>query len=324
MLTSRHITVGMASGSQVAWIWPRARHTDERVSFLLALAFAFIVLAVGGGTNAQGGYPRAALGVYLNWIEPQYGTLLVNGQGMVVMGATLDIEIGLVNPFPGATAAAELNWLDSVAVTLSRGDRFEPSREIVARIDCDASQPTGRTRSVVANESVVLLSSNESQTYFQCELDPSEAGLTAGIYTLEAKWRLNDRGNREIKTMPHSLEPSTTQIEVRGVASLDDALDRDLQRAAIAIKRGKLADAEALLSVVLQADPGGTFGLMLRGRARQEAGRCRDAQRDWLQLAAALEDAAPSKSRRQRLITAENRRRAATEWRERARGLECR
>jgi hypothetical protein len=294
------------------------------IAFAPALAFLMLV-ANGGAATTQERYPRAALGVYLNWIEPQYGKLAVEGQGMVVLGATLDIELGLVNPFPGATAAAELNWLDLVTLTLSRGDLFAASRQTVADIHCDTSQPSGRTRAVVANEYAVLLSSDESQVYYQCDFDPLAAGVPAGIYTLQARWKLSNGGNPAIKSLSDSLEPSTTQIEIRGVASPDDALDRDLQRATIAIKKRELAEAETLLQGVLQADPNGTLGLMLRGRAREAAGRCRDAQRDWQRLADVMEAGnTTAKSRRQRLVTAEGGRRAAADWRAQARRLGCR
>lgn len=283
-------------------------------------AAALIVGSIASVQTRQQAIFRAALAIRGSWMLAEYGDQKVRGQALIMRGEPLELEIGIVNPFAGPRAGAERDWLLKASLTVARGELFDTNRSVIGSLDCMVNPLPVRNENAVSSETVVILG-NAGEQFFACRFDTGT--LPAGPYTIEARWSAAN-GTDELRNDYESLVPTFVPFELREVRSLEDGLDRDIHLALRALRLELPADAENLTTQMLSREPSSISALILRSRARQATGRCRDAQRD-VQLAADLIETGGDKRHKQHpRLSDVNRRTTATDWRKMARELKCR
>src|SRR2546425_10026756 len=91
----------------------------------VALSAALVAIISSTVSTAQQPLFRAALAIRLVWADVDFGSQNILGQGVVLRGEPLLIDIGIINRYQGPPAAAEIDWPQRISGTLRRGGRFE-------------------------------------------------------------------------------------------------------------------------------------------------------------------------------------------------------
>jgi hypothetical protein len=269
---------------------------------------------------------RAELSVRLRWIPAEYGEQFVKGEGVLLRGEPVDLELRVSNfrSVGPETTAVETDWFRRITVRIREGRRNGDAafRSVACRFLPNARGAVGITRT----HNMLLLPRGARITE-TCRLDLLPADLSAGVHTIEVNWGPGADAVRLRNVIPQDL-PRLLELEYRDVKTEGDELDRSLHLAQRAIDDGQLDVARKIIESVLNVEPLSTTGLILRGHAKLAVGQCRSAAQDWELASNILENNSDVLNLRNvgtmRLMDEDGRRRAVNMWRSRARELGCR
>src|SRR5580765_2779878 len=286
------------------------------VSFLVIVVAAFM----NGRVIAAAPQPtlRAALHVRLIWGDIEYGDQRIKGQGVILRGEPLLFDVGIVNRYHGPPAAAELDWFERIAATLSRGGRFDSDVATATQFKC--TPRAVRSADVQMVDDHLVLGPSGFQ-YIRCTADPVALGLVPGKYTIAVAWS-EAVGVRRFQERGQDLT-SIFEFEFRDVLTTEDGDDLLNHLAAHAMLDGRPVDALQLVERVLRRRPSNTTALRIRAEIRGEQGACGEAVEDLQKAARITEGGLDTGNQSIARLGQEQRRMAAENLRNHARGLKC-
>ena len=258
---------------------------------LVAIATAVACLVASPRLAAQLLPYRASLQVRLVWMNIEYGNQQIAGQGVVFRGEPLVVDVGAVNRYEVAPAAAEVDWPTRIAARWWRGGYFESNVSDALPLECDSrSMRDARVRRVA---SYVELEPGGSQ-FMRCRVRDAETlRLPAGKYTITVEWAIgadgqklrDEKGQVEMPTLLNGV----IEFELSDVLTPNDDLDRLNHLASHALLEGDFPRALQLADGVLRRQASSVTALTTRSRAHAARGTCKQALADWEQVAAIIE-----------------------------------
>jgi hypothetical protein len=288
--------------------------------FVCALA---AVLLASEPVAAQRPPFRAGLAVLVHWVEVEYGDQVFDGQALILKGEPLEIDVGVVNSFRGPSAGAEVDWRSKIAITLSRGGRFDTGRPLVADLQCEDNSVILRSARTETQDGTLVLG-DSGQQFYRCRFDTEALGIHPGSYTIEVRWLGSVLNASPFRHEYRSVEPAVIQFELRDILSASDLLDRDLHLAVPALNDNEPFEAERLANDVLARNAASSTAHIIRGRALVASGRCQQARANWHRAAAIVAGASDPLNRRQRRFSPHERETIAKGLQEEANRLPCR
>jgi hypothetical protein len=297
-----------------------------RLSFAFVTTVGILVLPGGDrvGAAQQRGF-RAALQARLLWMDIEYGDQRIQGQGVVLRGEPLVLDIGVVNHYQGPAAMAEIDWPQRIFGSVRRGGRFDAGANVLLPLQCNPKTIRESDVRVVGNH---LELGQSGFQFVRCQIDSASYEFTGGTQTVTVEWSNGPDMQPFREKDPHvgAIHPlsSVIEFEFREVVTPEDGLDLQNHLASHAYLEGNLELGLQLVQRVLTQRPLSTTALMVRGRIRAAQGACKQAAADWEQLATIIEGESDVGNRANARLGLDQRQVAAAKWREQARALKCR
>jgi len=276
------------------------------------------------GKSAQQVPFRAGLQIRLVWLAVTYGDQNIQGQGVFLRGEPLVFEVGVMNPYQGPLAGAEIDWPQRISGYLRPGGRFDSFSSTALPLQC--APQSIRSEGMRRLDDYLELESGGSHV-IRCRADPTALGLSGGRYTVTVEWSdisgTDKFRERERDVNGPSQLSGVVEFEYREVQTENDELDLLNHLAYHAYIGGQVDDALRLLERVLGRRPSSTMALILRGRIRAAQGLCALANADRERLGSVIEGNLDLENQSNARLSADERRAAARNWREQARSMKC-
>ena len=290
--------------------------------FRLVGGVLWVIAATEPRAIAQGQLVRAELRATLYFINVDYGEQRVRGQGVILRGEPLDIDIRLANQGRVGSLAvgAEREWMDRVTVRVRPGG-YRDSAATGEAMPCTWLPSAHRSQGLTTQDQEHIVLNAGASVTARCRIDSSS--LSGGKHTATVDW-LAGTERASFRDLIPQEHPIVIEFELRELATEVDELDQLLHLALRAIDEGRLASASQLVDSALVREPFSSPALILRGRIHVARGACAAAAADWQLAARVIENETDSKHQRHRIeLDGDEPRRAAASWRARAQQLRC-
>jgi hypothetical protein len=307
----------------------RERRTKRKLlewrRVIVATVWASVVFLWSRPLDAQKAMFRASLNVQMLWADVDYGDQRVRGQGLILAGEPMVVDIGVVNRLDGPPTAAESDWFQRITSAIYPGTRFETERSRPLPFKCVPEST--RSSEVVEETNRVILDSRGGFQYVRCRVDLGEYNLAPGRYTLAVTW--SDAADMNQFTVLPGVHRSPSyltgifEFEFRTVASEGDQLDLLNSLAAQAEAEGRHDEALRLAEQGLTRNRTNVTALFVRAKARASQGSCALSARDLQVAAEIIESGRDTHNLRYQRNEPSARRTQADEFRQSARLVRC-
>jgi hypothetical protein len=279
---------------------------------------SLLLIAAQGATPGVNQHPlgRADLALTVRWVASSYGHPMTFGQGLVLQGEPIELEVWLIDRGLGPRMGAEADWFDRIELNITEGGMFGPAGRNLGPVRCLDTPGVKRTQGYIDL-------GKARRASHVCRIDLEKYDIAPGKYTAWVRW--DERAlSRQVRDLPLPRRPAPVEFEYREVASDADALDLTLHLAWRALMHdGQPGNAVRLSDAVLQREASSIDALVTRAMAFEALGRCQPARLDWMQAAESIEGFRDTGNRKYQEMHEEDRRALATKWRGKARGAGC-